>query len=86
MPRITVCLPGRPQQSFDCAAGENLYRTLAARRLMDAPCGGMGKCGKCRVRLPDSPPPLSRKIGVFLQQTSSMRAGGWPVCTRWKVT
>lgn len=75
MPRITVCLPGRPQQSFDCAAGENLYRTLAARRLMDAPCGGMGKCGKCRVRLPDSPPPAQPEDRRFF--TADELHAGW---------
>ena len=75
MPRITVCLPGRPQQSFDCAAGENLYRTLAARRLMDAPCGGMGKCGKCRVRLPDSPPPAQPEDRRFF--TADELNAGW---------
>lgn len=51
MPQILVHRPGGQPQTVDCAQGENLYRALAARHWMDAPCGGMGKCGKCRLRL-----------------------------------
>lgn len=75
MPKITLSIPGRPPQSVDCAAGENLYRALAAHHLMDAPCGGMGKCGKCRVRLPEAPPsPLAEEVHFF---TAEELAAGW---------
>lgn len=34
---------------LNCREGENLYGVLAAAGKIDAPCGGRGICGKCRV-------------------------------------
>lgn len=45
--RITV-LPGK--QNMDASGDEKLLEALRkAGFAVDAPCGGMGKCGKCRV-------------------------------------
>lgn len=35
--------------SLTCEEGGNLYRILADKGLLEAPCGGKGTCGKCRV-------------------------------------
>ncbi|NLO21062.1 MAG: DUF4445 domain-containing protein [Syntrophomonadaceae bacterium] len=36
---------------FKMDKGQNLYQGLAENALLDAPCGGAGCCGKCRVRI-----------------------------------
>jgi uncharacterized 2Fe-2S/4Fe-4S cluster protein (DUF4445 family) len=36
---------------ISCAKGSNLYALLARQRLLDAPCGGRGICGKCKVMI-----------------------------------
>lgn len=36
--------------SFQAEAGENIYEILSRAGLMEGPCGGDGRCGKCRVR------------------------------------
>ena len=39
-------------QTITCAEGENLLRALrAADVLIENPCGGVGICGKCRIRI-----------------------------------
>ncbi len=48
MPTITV-LPDN--QILSGKAGENLHVILARHGLLDAPCGGQGTCGKCKVLL-----------------------------------
>jgi len=50
--KITFRLPGKDPVTTECVAGENLLE-LAGRAgvPMDAPCGGSGTCGKCRVQL-----------------------------------
>lgn len=69
MPRVTVHRPGQPPRAFDCPPGSNLYHALAAEKLMDAPCGGMGKCGKCRARiLSPVPPAAAGEQGFFTEQ------------------
>lgn len=37
--------------TLNCKKGSNLYEVLAGEGLIDAPCGGKGVCGKCRVTL-----------------------------------
>lgn len=47
--RITV-LPQK--QSIEAAAGDNLLSVLRSAKFSpDAPCGGTGRCGKCRVMI-----------------------------------
>ncbi len=45
----------RENQELECARGANLYAVLAARDLVDGPCGGKGVCGKCRVSVDGTP-------------------------------
>lgn len=67
MPQILVHQPDGQPQTIGCAQGENLYRALASRHLMDAPCGGMGKCGKCRLRLLGDYPVKPGDVQFFTQ-------------------
>ncbi len=48
MPQITLLPNNRILQA---EAGENLRVILARAGLIDAPCGGQGTCGKCRVTI-----------------------------------
>ena len=62
-------------QILRAEAGSNLYRVLAAAGLLDAPCGGQGRCGKCRVRFNIAPPkPLPYEI---TQLSEAELAAGW---------
>lgn len=46
----TINIQGR--ESFSCAKNENLLdRLLASGELAENPCGGRGRCGKCRIQL-----------------------------------
>jgi uncharacterized 2Fe-2S/4Fe-4S cluster protein (DUF4445 family) len=36
---------------IECESGINLYEVLSNEGFMDAPCGGTGLCGKCKVRI-----------------------------------
>lgn len=39
-------------KKYDCPAGSTLIKTLREHGVrLDAPCGGSGRCGKCRVRV-----------------------------------
>ncbi len=68
MPRISVYRPGQNPQGVDCPPGQSLYRALADAGLMDAPCNGMGKCGKCRVRILENPPDVQGDEESFFTQ------------------
>ncbi len=46
MPRVTVLPDNR---ILDAPQGRNLHEVLALIGLLEAPCGGRGTCGKCRV-------------------------------------
>ncbi len=48
MPNITLLPDNRILQA---EAGQSLHALLAREGLLDAPCGGLGTCGKCRVTL-----------------------------------
>ena len=52
MLRITVHLEGRDEQ-IPAETGERLLSVLqrAGLPVVEAPCGGKGTCGKCRVRI-----------------------------------
>lgn len=63
MPRIAIEDAG-VWKSLTAAYGENLYSLLAAQGLSEGPCGGQGRCGKCRVRFL-SPPPAFAEEKVF---------------------
>ncbi len=68
MPRISVCRAGQKPQTLDCPPGQSLYRALADAGLMDAPCNGMGKCGKCRVHILESSPAVQMGEDGFFTQ------------------
>ena len=57
MPMVKIHLINNGQ-IIDCEADANLYEVLSTAGLMDAPCGGTGLCGKCKVRI-DSPQPIA---------------------------
>ncbi|MBQ9565776.1 MAG: DUF4445 domain-containing protein [Synergistaceae bacterium] len=51
-------------ESFLCPKGQTLLEALlAAKVFIESPCGGMGKCGKCRVRITGGviPPPTDEE-------------------------
>ncbi|MDD3925117.1 MAG: ASKHA domain-containing protein, partial [bacterium] len=49
MPRVVIEPEGK---TIDVTAGETLMEAMSAAGIaMDAPCGGLGTCGKCRVKI-----------------------------------
>ncbi|MCL2496979.1 MAG: ASKHA domain-containing protein [Clostridiales bacterium] len=62
-------------KALQTTAGMNLYRVLAEAGLLDAPCGGLGRCGKCRVRVIVNPPaPLPHETELL---SAPDLAAGW---------
>lgn len=65
---------------LQCEAGENLYTLLAEHGLMDAPCGGVACCGKCKVKVLTDSFDLTDDEAEFL--TADETAAGWRLaCT-----
>ena len=60
MERVTVTLNG---VAHDCPVGATLGDLLQGRGHGNMPCGGHGKCGKCRVTVTGevSPPAADEK-------------------------
>ena len=56
-------------------AGTNLYGLLSQNNLLDAPCGGVVCCGKCKVRVLDKPFFLTDDEAQFL--TDEEVENGW---------
>lgn len=51
----------------ETAGGESLFSHLIKQgRYVDAPCGGMGKCGKCKVRITKGTLPVTPQDQKFL--------------------
>lgn len=70
---------------LDVPAGECLSRALwLSGRLRPLPlCGGLGRCGRCRLRFPHAaPPPLPAEEAVFSPREL---AGGWRLACRRQV-
>ena len=71
---------------LDVPAGESLSRALwLSGRLRPLPlCGGLGRCGRCRLRFPhDAPPPLPAEEAVFsLRELNA----GWRLACRRQVS
>ncbi|WP_288956819.1 ASKHA domain-containing protein [uncultured Desulfovibrio sp.] len=68
---------------LDVPAGESLSRALwLSGRLRPLPlCGGLGRCGRCRLRFPhDAPPPLPAEEAVF--SLRELNAGWRLACRR----
>lgn len=54
-------------KKYDCAAGSILIKTLWEHGVrIDAPCGGSGRCGKCRVRVVGGELPVTAEDRAFL--------------------
>ncbi len=70
---------------IECAPGSNLYMVLSQNGLMDAPCGGTGTCGKCKVRLLNLEElPTDHNSGDFF--TAEELARGWRLACLCQVT
>lgn len=56
-------------KKYECAAGSSLMDTLHAHGVrVDAPCGGSGRCGKCRVRVVSGELPVTAEDQRFLSE------------------
>lgn len=54
-------------KKYDCPAGSILIETLWEHGVrIDAPCGGSGRCGKCRVRVVSGELPVTAEDRSFL--------------------
>lgn len=65
MPKVIFQIEGASEVTVECNTGDNLLEVARrANVAIDAPCGGNGSCGKCRVRLIDGDleSPQSRHI------------------------
>lgn len=60
--------------AWDAPEGASLYEQLARRGLMEGPCGGHGRCGKCRVRVLTPYPAAAEEQRFF---TERELADGW---------
>lgn len=74
MSTIIVC-NNYKKTEYSFRPGENLLAFLRARGYtLDAPCGGLGVCGKCRVRI---------RIGNETQTVLACKTALWEDCTVW---
>ena len=56
-------------KKYDCEAGCVLIDTLREHGVrIDAPCGGSGRCGKCRVRVVSGELPVTAEDRAFLSE------------------
>ena len=65
MPKVIFQIEGASEVTVECNTGDNLLEVARrANVAIDAPCGGNGSCGKCRVQLIDGDleSPQSRHI------------------------
>ncbi len=53
---------------IEAQEGEKLYELLSCRGLTEGPCGGKGRCGKCRVRLLTPCPPEDEEYRFFSKE------------------
>lgn len=68
-------------KKYECVAGSSLMDTLRAHGVrMDAPCGGSGRCGKCRVRVVNGELPVTAEDQRFLSERE-LRDGVRLACT-----
>lgn len=69
---------------ISCVAGSNLYGVLSENNLLDAPCGGVVCCGKCKIRVMDKPFTLTEDETKFL--TEDEVQNGWCLACAHEVT
>ncbi len=51
MAKVTIKHDNGTTTTYEIAQEINLYQFLAGLNLIDAPCGGAGGCGKCKVKI-----------------------------------
>ncbi len=79
--QITIC---DQDTVLICKAGDNLYQVLSQYDLVEGPCGGMGCCGKCKVRiLGDIVQPLKDSEATFF--TKEETEAGWRLACLYQV-
>lgn len=81
MPVITVINQNR---IIPCPTGSNLMKILRdAGVFLEAPCSGLGTCGKCRVQIVSGkiPDPAPDENDIYLQMTLPVESG-FPVWFR----
>ena len=67
MPKVIFQIEGASEVTVECNTGDNLLEVARrANVAIDAPCGGNGSCGKCRIQLieGDLESPQSRHISA----------------------
>lgn len=73
---VTVLLP-QGEKNFPGNSAESLLHLLRSRDVyIDAPCGGSGKCGKCKVRVTGAVSPVTaeeRRLLTPLEITEGIR-------------
>lgn len=68
-------------KKYECAAGSSLLDTMRAHGVrLDAPCGGSGRCGKCRVRVVSGELPVTVEDRRFLSERE-LESGVRLACT-----
>jgi uncharacterized 2Fe-2S/4Fe-4S cluster protein (DUF4445 family) len=80
-PKVNIYRAGQLICTTEGVLGESLHnRIIASGIFLDAPCGGNGRCGKCKVRLsPDGEEVLACRtyiegdIDVYLPDTMKMK-------------
>ena len=80
---VTFRAQGADPVTIACSAGENLLEVARRGGLaLDAPCGGSGACGKCRVKLLSG----SLEGGTDRHITPEELAEGWRLSCQCRVT
>lgn len=68
-------------KKYECVAGSSLLDTMRAHGVrLDAPCGGSGRCGKCRVRVVSGELPVTVEDRRFLSERE-LESGVRLACT-----
>jgi uncharacterized 2Fe-2S/4Fe-4S cluster protein (DUF4445 family) len=68
MAEVTILGIGPDPVVRNWEIGANLYHALAEDRLMDAPCGGRGRCGKCRLLIQEGDAPVNAEDRQFFTE------------------
>ncbi|MBC3889706.1 DUF4445 domain-containing protein [Acetobacterium paludosum] len=75
MPRIIIKNGADIDRVYECDPEDNLYHFMTGLNLIDAPCGGVGCCGKCKVKiLEGNVIPADAEKEFFSEQET---AAGW---------
>lgn len=75
MPKVLIKNSNGAGNAYESDKDVNLYHFLAELDLMDAPCGGVGCCGKCKVKILNTDIPMEEAEDEFF--TALEIAEGW---------